>query len=200
MPWIVVDYKRDKSIAEIPYAHFIDIGYIPTQPGVYIVQPLPNQEEAMTDYLMQIWDTEGIGLYIDEGVMLARNDALDNILIQGRSKQIPVIVLTQRPVGISRYAFTEAQYIFIFPNQDKRERKIISEFTPLVDKQELDDYLLPRFHFYYYDVIANKVVASKPVPNLPVILATFAKKLQQDDEMNEPEPEKVAEGIKFIEL
>lgn len=199
-PWVVIDYKRDVNIARIPYAHFVDVGFIPREPGVYVVQPLPNQEQEITDYLMQIWDTEGIGLYIDEGVMLARNDALDNILIQGRSKQIPVIMLTQRPVGISRFAFTEAQYMFIFPNQDKRERKVIGEFTPLGDNRDLDDYLLPRFHFYHYDVLENKITATKPVPNIDAILKTFAEKLRPEDDLNETPAQVNPPSLKFVAL
>jgi hypothetical protein len=197
MPWLVIDYKRDKSIARIPYIQPIEVGVVPTNPGVYVVRPFPTQDEEMSDYLMQIWDTEGIGLYIDEGVMLARNDALDAILIQGRSKQIPVIMLSQRPVGISRFAFSESQYFVVFPNHDKRERKTIAEFTPIFAKMsDLDDILLPRFHSYHYDVVTNKVTKLSPVPDLDVILKTFERKLKP------PEPlEKVPDNtIKFVAL
>lgn len=201
MPWVIINYKKDKNINAIPYAHFIEVGQVPTEPGVYIVQPLPSQDDEMSAYLMAIWDAENIGVFVDEGVMLARNDALDNILIQGRSKQIPVIILSQRPVGISRFAFTESQYMMIFPNQDRRERKVIGEFTPLEDKTDLDDYLLPRYHFYYYDVNDNKITPSKPVPNLDAILNVFASKLKPADELNADQPAApIPQGIKFVEL
>lgn len=197
MPWVIIDYKRERSIASIPYAQFVDIGYIPQSPGVYVVQPFPTENDAMSDYLMSIWDTEGIGLYIDEGVMLARNDALDNILIQGRSKQIPVIMLTQRPVGISRFAFSESGFFVVFPNHDRRERKTISEFTPIFNaSDDLDDILLPPYHSYYYDVVGRKVTRLGPVPDMASIYATFAKKLKP------PEPlEKVPENKRrFVAL
>lgn len=189
--WIVIDYKREHQIAQIPYAKYIDIGTVPTEPGIFIVQPFPEQDDEMSSYLMQIWDAENIGLYIDEGVMLAKNNALDTILIQGRSKQIPVIMLSQRPVGISRYAFSESQYFVVFPSHDKRERKTISEFTNLFSNDEdLDDILLPRFHSYYYDVANRKHEKLSPVPSLEKILATFERKLRP------PEPvEQVKEMV-----
>lgn len=187
MPWVVVDYKGDKNIAQIPFAQSIDLDTIPTAPGVYIVRPLPNQDDEMTDYLMRVWDTEGIGLYIDEGVMLARNSALDAILVQGRSKNIPVIMLTQRPVGISRFAFSESQFVMVFPNHDRRERKTISEFTPLFQRSNMnnDDYLLPRFHSYWYDVIGNKVDKLRPVPSMDAIFKEFDYKLRPPEPLEE---------------
>lgn len=197
MPWVVIDYKREKSIAGIPYAQYVELGYIPTAPGVYIVQPFPTQDAEVSDYLMTIWDTEGIGLYIDEGVMLARNDALDTILIQGRSKQIPVIMLSQRPVGISRFAFSESQFFVVFPNHDRRERKTISEFTPIFNNVvDVEDILLPPYHSYYYDVIGRKVVKLGPVPDMKAIYKTFETKLKP------PEPlEKIPDGkIRFVPL
>ena len=182
--WIVIDFKREHQIAQIPYVQYISMGVIPSEPGVYVVQPMPDQQDELNDYLMQVWDAENIGLYIDEGVMLANSSALDAILIQGRSKHIPVIMATQRPVGISRYAFSESQYFVVFPSHDKRERKTISEFTPLFAyREDLDEILLPPYHSYWYDVVRRKLHKLAPVPNIPVIMRTFAVKLKP------PEPE-----------
>src|ERR1700733_9211004 len=158
--------------------------------GVFVVRPFPTQETEMEEYFMQIWDAEGIGLYIDEGVMVANNAALDAILIQGRSKQIPVIMLSQRPVGISRFAFSESQYFVVFPNHDKRERKTISEFTPIFPTSaSLDEIMLPRYHSYYYEVTGNRVTKLAPVPDITTILATFERKLRPS-----PEPDVVSIG------
>jgi hypothetical protein len=190
MPWVIVDFKRESAIARIPYLQEIPIGEIPTRPGVFVVRPFPTQETEMEEYFMQIWDAEGIGLYIDEGVMVANNAALDAILIQGRSKQIPVIMLSQRPVGISRFAFSESQYFVVFPNHDKRERKTISEFTPIFPTSaSLDEIMLPRYHSYYYEVTGNRVTKLAPVPDITTILATFERKLRPS-----PEPDVVSIG------
>src|ERR1700677_1297943 len=97
-PWVIIDFKGDKNIARIPFVHPISLGEIPVVPGLYVVRPHPNQTEEMESFLTAIWEHENIGLYIDEGFMLAKSNALDTILIQGRSKNVPVIMLTQRPV------------------------------------------------------------------------------------------------------
>lgn len=199
MPWLIIDFKREPTLARIPYLQLLDLQQeLPTNPGVYIVQPFPSQDAEMTDLLERVWEQENIGLYIDEGVMLAKNSALDNILIQGRSKQIPVIMLTQRPVGISRFAFSESQFFIVFPNHDKRERKTISEFTPIFGNASLDNILLPRYHAYYYDVIQNKVARLQPV-SIEEALKTLERKLQpkQAPLLETPQP---APSKRFIAL
>lgn len=184
--WIIIDYKRERQIAQIPYIKYIGMDKLPSEPGIYVVQPFPTQTVEVSDFLMKIWEHENIGLYIDEGVMLANNDALDTILIQGRSKQIPIIMLSQRPVGISRFAFSESQFFVVFPNHDKRERKTISEFTPLFTNNEtLDDILLPPYHSYYYDVVNRQTHKLKPVPTLDIIFKTFEEKLKPEEILDE---------------
>lgn len=179
MPWIVIDYKGD---IRIPYAEYIEVGTIPRDPGVYIVRPMHTQADEMEQYLYSIWQNENIGIYVDEGVMLAKNAGLDTILIQGRSKRIPVIILSQRPVGISRFAFSESQFIVVFPSHDKREQKIVSEFAPLFQSKDSGDELIPTYHSWYYDVKNRQLTALKPVPSQERIMATFVERL-------EPEPE-----------
>jgi hypothetical protein len=203
MPWIIIDYKGDSSIAQIPFAHQISLGEIPVVPGVYIVRPLHTQDEEIDTFLMEVWRRENIGLYIDEGVMLAKSDALDTILIQGRSKNIPVIMLTQRPVGISRFAFSESQYFVIFPNHDKREQKTISEIAPLFQDRNSDDANLPQYHSHYYDVIQRKLERLSPVPPLKTIMKTFYRKLKPEDQINQqqrtPSPAPI-QGVRYVEL
>lgn len=180
-PWVIVDYKRDKSIARIPFVHEITLGEIPVLPGLYVVRPHPTQVAEMETFLTAIWERENIGLYIDEGVMLAKSNALDIILIQGRSKNVPVIMLTQRPVDISRYAFSESGHFLYFPNHDKREQKTVSEFLPLFQTRNSGDHLIPQYHFYYYAVPNPDAEKMAPVPNLDRILKVFYSKLKPED-------------------
>jgi hypothetical protein len=190
MPWLVIDFKKDQNIARIPYAQYVDVDTVPENPGVYIMQPYPDQDLENT--LTGIWDRENIGLYLDEGAMptLAKSSALNTIYIQGRSKHIPVITLTQRPVGISRFAFSEATFIQVFPSHDKRERKTIAEFTPLFREGDLDEHLLPEYHSYWYKVGDRTAETLKPVPSIEKILATFESKLRPPEPLEEVPQEK----------
>lgn len=191
-PWVIVDYKGDSSIARIPFAHPISLGEIPVVPGVYVVRPHHTQAEEMESFLMAVWERENIGLYIDEGVMLSKSDALDTILIQGRSKNVPVIMLTQRPVGISRFAFSESQHFLVFPNHDKREQKTIGEVAPLFQTRDSDDAFLPKYHFHYYNVNERSAEKMAPVPNLENILKAFYQKLKPEDKINALESKRVS--------
>jgi hypothetical protein len=187
MPWVVIDYKGDKNIARIPFAHSITINEIPIMPGIFVLRPLHTQKLEMETFLTEVWKRENIGLYIDEGFMLAGSDALDTILIQGRSKNVPVIMLTQRPVDISRYAFSESQHYLLFPNHDKREQKTVSEFMPIFQTRNSGDHLIPPFHFYYYDITQRDAERMSPVPSLDKILNVLYEKLKPEDEINDVE-------------
>lgn len=177
MPWLVIDYKRDDNINSIPYAQHVAVG-APLLNGVYIVHPMLHEKDALDEYLWEIWHQEQTGIMVDEGFMLNESEAFNTILMQGRSKRIPVIVLTQRPVFVSRFVFSEASFIQVFRVIDKRDRKTISEFTPIFGDKESSSETLPPYYSYYYDVSGHKLVTLKPVPPMPVINRTFQDKLK----------------------
>ena len=126
MPWVIIDYKTDKNINSIKGAKNLSLKDTPKKPGIYIVHPLPGQDEEITEFLWKIWARENIGLYVDEGYMIGSNPAFEALLTQGRSKNIPMIVLSQRPAWISRFVFSESDFFQEFHLNDKRDRKTMS--------------------------------------------------------------------------
>lgn len=176
IPWVIFDFKRDANIARIP-AQEISLDEMPQEPGLYVVRPLPNQDERVERFLWNAWNRENIGLYFDEGYMIDKNSAaLNAILTQGRSKRIPIIMLSQRPVGLSRFARSEATFFQTFFLNDKDDRKIIQAFQP-----EKVSERLPPYHSWFYDVAKDDLVHLSPVPDLETILKAFP--------VPEPEPE-----------
>ncbi len=177
-PWVVFNWKMDASIDGIPGARNMEIdstGFeVPVKPGVYIYHPLPDQQDDVEKIMWEIWQRGGIGVYVDEGYMVGdRNPAFRAILTQGRSKQIPVIVLSQRPVWMDRFVFSESEFFQVFRLQHSKDRKSVQEFIPKpIDKR------LPEYHSYYYDVSRDMVTVLKPVPDLKTIYATFSRKLE----------------------
>ena len=173
-PWVIYNYKSDKTIDGIPYAKNIGLDEIPIKPGVYIAHPQPDQTDAVETHMWAIWEKEGIGVYVDEGYMVGdRNPAFRALLTQGRSKEIPVIVLSQRPVWMDRFVFSEATFFQIFRLNHRKDRRNVEEFVPA----DLD-YRLPDFHSYYYDVGLNRVTILKPVPSITQIHKTFEHRLR----------------------
>jgi DNA helicase HerA-like ATPase len=175
MPYVMIDYKRDSLLAAIP--HTEQIGFdIPKHPGLYHLKPNPvSDDERMEAWLYKIWARQNIGLYIDEALRLPtkKTGAFESILTQGRSLRIPVISLSQRPVDLTRYAFSEANHVVIFRLTDTRDRKKVTEYVP-VDTE----YKLRKFHSLWYNVDADTTFNMIPAPDKDSILEKFKDRLK----------------------
>lgn len=183
-PWIIVDFKRDDVIAEIPFTQYMPVsGKIPERTGIYIVQPDPWQDSEVDELLMRIWKSGYCGVYIDEGHMLdPRGPGLRAVITQGRSKHIPMIHLSQRPKWISKHVMTEPEFHRIFRLQDPDDIKYVSRFTDknIFRNPETGEPLhLPDFHSYYHDVGLHTTHTLKPGPNLNTLISRFAKRLER---------------------
>lgn len=177
-PWVILDYKGEGNIAQIPGAQVIPLraDLWKLEPGIYIVRPQLFEAALVEKFLWDIWKRENIGLFVDEGYMLPeRSDAFRAILTQGRSKKISVILLTQRPVEIDRFAISEADYFQIFHLNDKQDRKRVAEYVPYDFEKEAK---LEAFNSIWYDVPQDRLQRLAPVPELGDILTIFRSRLQ----------------------
>lgn len=159
MPWIILDFKREDFNSIKAEA----IGYeIPKKPGLYILQPHLNDEKDLHDFLWDIWNHGRIGIFCDEGYMIPAMNCqkpFRAILTQGRSKKIPMINLSQRPVQIDRFILSEAQFIQVFHLNDVRDYDTVEGLMPSI--YELD---LPEFHSWYWDVKRKSLIQFSPAP------------------------------------
>jgi DNA helicase HerA-like ATPase len=169
MPWIIEDFKRDPLIARIPRLEEIDIRHpIPRQPGLYVVRPLPTDQETNDRFLWRVWERTRVGLFVDEGYMVGRfSQPFSAILTQGRSLKIPVISLSQRPSWLSPFLMSEADFHQVLYLQRPADVKLIREWVPF------DGPLRPNFHSLYFDVSKNDLSYLAPVPNEEEILDRF---------------------------
>jgi hypothetical protein len=170
VPWVVIDYKYDPLIGEIPGLEEIGLAdrRLPKQPGVYVAHPRPDEIDEVEAFLWRVWRRGRTGVFVDEGHILPDKGALQALLTQGRSKSIPVIALTQRPAWVNRFVFSEADYFSAFHLNDQRDRKTIASFLP-VDLERP----LPARHSWYYDVGRDRAFRMLPVPGKQSILDTF---------------------------
>jgi hypothetical protein len=174
-PWVIIDFKNDEHIAGIENIQEIGLNEsIPKKAnGVFVLRPLPHQKQEVEDFLWKIWERENVGVYVDEGFMVD-NPAMDAILTQGRSKHVPVIMLAQRPVWLSRFVFSEASFFQIFALADKRDEETVAKFT----RNKIDfSKPLPDYHSSYYDVGKRSLYRFSPVPSESEILETINAKL-----------------------
>jgi hypothetical protein len=177
-PWIIYDFKGEELIARIPEHQTIEFDSpLPERPGIYVLRPFPGQEDMVDEHMMRVWEREDIGVYIDEGYMVGqRSNGFRCLLTQGRSKRIPMIINSQRPVYMDRFVFSESQFFQIFRLQHSDDIKTVEKFVPR-DLSALnagtDGQKLPRFHSYFYDVIDDKMYTWRPGPDESAILDNF---------------------------
>lgn len=176
MPWVVLDYKGDALLNDIR-ARELPVGAPPPKkPGVYIVHPLHGtDDDAITALMWGIHKQGNTGLYLDEGYMIGdENPAFRALLTQGRSKNIPMITLSQRPYYMDRFAFSEADFYLVFNLNDRKDQQRVGEFLHR-DIDLRND--IPKFHAHYHDVGENKHALLKPVPSAAKIKAVFKQKI-----------------------
>lgn len=176
-PWVIVNSKGDETIDSIPYTKELDLKDTPKKPGIYIVRPVPEVDDEKLDALFwRIWERGKIGVYIDEGYMMPRkSSAFKAMLTQGRSKSIPMITLSQRPVWMSRFVISEADFHQVFFLSDTADRDVIQRFIPY----DITENRLPKYHSYYYDIADDDFTPLAPVPKPATILETFERRLKR---------------------
>lgn len=172
-PWYIIDFKGDKLIEEIEPNEVSVYSDPPRKPGLYVIRPIKNRDdEALEVFLWKVWEKENAGVYVDEGYMLGnRNAAFSALLTQGRSKNIELITLVQRPVWVDKFVFSEANHFYIMKLQLEGDRKYISEY---LDNTQINR--LPKYHSYWYNADEQTGAHLKPVPGRSEILATFDRR------------------------
>lgn len=175
-PWVIFDFKGDKLLADIGATEISVKSKPPVEAGLYIVRPLPGDEIFVSLFLRNCWAQEYIGIYIDEGYMLPAYTNTHRwfraCLTQGRSKEIEMIILSQRPVWMDKYVFTEANYFGVMKLNSLEDRKHISNF---LDGQKLKT--LPKYHCFWYNVDKQEATIFKPVPSANELIKVFHNRL-----------------------
>lgn len=176
MPWVIVDSKGDRlirKIAKMPGVHNIELDFTPKKPGLYIIRPLPeDDDDALNAFIKRIWARGKTGVLFDEGYMIPKFGPVNWLLTQGRSKRIPVITLAQRPVLLSKFTFTESEFFQVFFLSHKDDKDTLRKFIPY-DVVET----LPPYHSLWYDVGSRKLVEFSPVPDEKTILDRIRQRI-----------------------
>lgn len=146
MPWIIFDFKGDELIESLPAREISIRKAPPSSPGLYVVRPMPGQEDDVESFLWKVWKKEKTGLYFDEGYMVTGSDAFRSILTQGRSKRIPAIILSQRPMWMDNFVFTEASFFQVFYLGYKKDRDKVAAFVNAEMEERLPDYYSWWYH------------------------------------------------------
>jgi len=174
-PWVIVNTKGDPLLNEIgalERVQEISVNDTPGDMGLYIISPRPDESVELNAFFGRVWEKQNCGLYIDEGYMIDVVHNFNACLTQGRSRRIPMIILSQRPAWITKFVFSESDYVQLFNLQRLEDRKSVAGLVP-VDK----NYRLDKHCSYWYNVGDNELVQFGPVPNKPIILDTLKRSL-----------------------
>lgn len=187
-PAFIIDFKHEEIFSRCRRIKEIGLHEkLPTQPGVYIVHPLPHEaflgdgeNHDVENWLKKLWNNGNAWLYIDEGYLMPDKQWLRNVYATGRSKGITLMATSQRPVDVARSFFTEATYVSVFRLNDKKDLQRVGEFTPT----GMLDNRLPDFHSFWYSPAHHKAddpkpyVVLSPVPGADTIIETFDDRLR----------------------
>jgi hypothetical protein len=182
-PWVLLNFKNDEHLDSIANVEEIDLDWKPNKKsrGLYMLRPLPPDMKStrigpsrLETFLWRVWAHEKVGTFCDETFMVGENEAFDTLLTQGRSKKCPMIMCTQRPVWITRFAFSEASFIQCFDLNDQDDIRRVEEFMPLLWDEEKP---LGPHQSWYYEIDRNMLYRMQPCPPMPEIRRAFAEKL-----------------------
>lgn len=210
IPWVMIDYKGEDLIADMlarngwrrikkdgrvvlkrtihsPIVELSLEDKIPRKPGLYYLRPRPKIDDAaMEAWLLRVHARGSVGLFIDEGYAMPSygdSPAFTLILTQGRTLHIPVIVLYQRPVWMSRFAVAQADFVRVFKQNDIRDTKAVSNYcapASLPDGRKLGAYeldALPDYYSLWRDVGRGQTAILQPARGANEILRTFRERL-----------------------
>ena len=175
MPAVIIDYKYEKLYQHRALKKLVTelkpTSAAPRRPGLFIVHPLPTEVDEMEDFLWRIWDQGRTLVVVDEGYLLPDRAALQALLTTGRSKKIPMFVLSQRPVEMNRFIFSEANHYCIFRLNDRRDWQNVNGFTRGIVP---DTHERQRYHSWWYDAEQDETFRLAPVPDADTIVARLA--------------------------
>jgi len=177
-PWVIFNLKEDEHINAIePARHLpLDYKFKSKEEGIIIVHPRTGEEEQVNDFLEEIYQRRNVGVFMDEPDLANRSNAFIDILRKGRSMRIPVITLTQRPVDVSRYVFSEASFIRCYYLNDDRDWQTVEYFTPFNGEMPLEKYQ----SFYYQVGDRERYWLLQPAPPVEESLAKIKAQLARE--------------------
>tara|TARA_R110000796_G_scaffold61138_1_gene141598 strand:- start:9274 stop:10002 length:729 start_codon:yes stop_codon:yes gene_type:complete len=180
-PWTIIDFKGDEMLNAIQHTAYLSPNDMPPEkPGIYMLRMRVDQQDELEEYLWKVYNRGNHGLFADEGYMIGQgkqfSPAFRGILTQGRSKNIPVIINSQRPVWLDVFTKSEANKMQVFHLNGEDDRKAMSKFIPS-DKADLEKRLAP-YHSVYYDIDIDEAAELGPVPPPEVSLALINERLR----------------------
>lgn len=133
-----------------------DVGRFVYRPPIEAIANNKARKQLLEDFFRVIYERKNTVLYIDEIYAVAENAQsfpywLRAILTRGRSRNIGVIALTQRPAFIPNFFISEAEHIFTFNLSLEQDQTKMAFF---IGDQAYAK--LPQYAFRYVNMITDQ--------------------------------------------
>jgi hypothetical protein len=177
-PWVALDFKDEElwdRVGDPPMRH-LALGRMPGKTGLYRMHVHPGDEDEIEAWMWKVWAKGNIGIFVDEVSLVPQKKAFKALLRQGRSKRIPIIACTQRPVDCDREVFSEAQYSAFFGLRDARDYQVI---RGLFGDRDIRDAArgLSRHWSLWYDAKRDELIRLRPCPDPATVAVDLRKKV-----------------------
>ncbi len=165
--WIILDRKYDNTFDGVGPVVGLDTNYekLWEENRVLVVRPETSDPAELDKWIGVISERyQHIGLLVDELYYVHSNgragDGLVGWLTRGRSRGQSFIGCTQRPAWISRFCFSESDYIVSYTLNLSDDRKRMYEFTGRKDMLQKTK----RHKWSWYDVSEDRLTRFGKVP------------------------------------
>lgn len=128
-----------------------------------------RQAEAVRDAFDYVFEARRWCVFVDEGVWLAQHlgmaRELQAVWYQGRTMDLSLVFLAQRPAWVPRAAYSQAEHVFLFHTADREDQKKFADFGGGVDVDAIRELVagLERYEFLYVAPHERTLLRSKVV-------------------------------------
>ncbi len=138
------------------------------RPSKILYQPTKPTDADFNDICEIIFNSKNNALYVDEAALISTPSKIlyyhKVIVTQGRSYDVGIINVSQRPRDIHNTLISESEHLFVFAlSLETDVIKLRQQMGNAAD----EIYTLPEYHFLYHNVKTNKSFIFKPIKTLP---------------------------------
>lgn len=162
IPWVVIDHKRDPNLAKLPAEKMsVSQRFLPGK-GLFIIRPSirGTDKPELEALLERMFKAGKWGIFVDEGHLMGKSPAINDILVAGRAKRVVVMWCSQRAQNIDPFVWSQSTFYRVYQLQTGLDVKRFNENFPV-------RYFEPQpYHSHYYDGTQRKVFYLGPSPDL----------------------------------